>query len=1039
MYTPKDKIRGFATYYHLILWTIILSWTFICGLYAHREVDYEYSEIINRAEAIAKNQLKQWKRLREWTDVYGGVYVPEGSVEVYDPHLYQNLPTRITSDGSTLQRIHADYFIRHLTKKINTTSDTIIKIARRSSNPEEEAILNWDQSVIKELENGAAVLTKIIDEADQTLLRVVRPIYTKPECMSCHANEIHENEKVLAGVYTEASISEPWNAHWPNVFSRVLWIFLIYGLGIVGIVGVSYYVGRGRKSEKENHDLLQCITTSANDAIIMLNPKGNISFWNQAAEEVFGYKESDVIGKDLHLLLAPRRYYHKFMNSFPHFKSTGEGGAINQTVELEAINSKGFEFPIEVSLGSVYLNKAWHAIGVVRDIRDRKAIQKQLENALEEAKEASVVKSRFLANMSHEIRTPMNGIIGMTNLLLKTDLKPEQKEFAETTLNCANGLLTIINDILDFSKIEAGKLDLETIDFDLRLALKDANRMLAVKAEEKGIEYTCIIQPEVPSLLKGDPGRLRQVLTNLVGNALKFTEKGEVGVHVSVENEDDDSAILRFTIRDTGIGIEENKIESLFEAFSQEDSSIVRKFGGTGLGLAISKQIVGLMGGRIRVTSKKGIGSTFWFTARFTKQKLAKKPSSVKEDIQDTKVLIVDDNRTNRTLLKNLLTAWNCRHDEVSGGKKALELLLSAANDGMPFEVAIIDMQMPEMDGETLGRQIKANEILNSAKLIMMTSMGERGDAQRFAEAGFSAYLTKPVDESDLHDCICAVLGRAVERDLTEASEIITRHALAERKKTNVKILLAEDNRINQKVALKMLEGLGYVADIAENGKEVIEILRNTDYDIVFMDVQMPEIDGIEATRLIRTDNRITNPRVPIVAMTAHAMKEDREMCLQAGMDDYISKPVSAEEILEKLEKWVDGKRRQIEEYVEPDNKLNNNVFDCDKFSDRVGGDEEVMREIIQMFIEDSEERITKFDESFTAGDMESAAKVAHAMKGSCSNICANRLYKIAMKLEKIAKNEDQREAESMLGSLREEMDLFLRAVEDYGFMPATD
>jgi PAS domain S-box-containing protein len=708
----------------------------------------------------------------------------------------------------------------------------------------------------------------------------------------------------------------------------------------------------------------------------------NKASWSAALYSIYGIEPEDLIPSFEGYLALVHPDDRDFVSgAVTKVLQERNPGSYEHRIILPDQSVRHHHVNIKIAFGAV--GQPVKLFGTAQDITDRIKLENELKEARDAAIESARLKSEFLANMSHEIRTPMNGVLGMTALLLDSDLNADQSEVAKTIRSSGDALLTIINDILDFSKIEAGKLEFEIVDFDLRNVVEETVELLAERARAKGLEFASLIYRDVPTGLRGDPGRLRQVLTNLVGNALKFTEQGEVIVRAEKENESETALTIRFTISDTGIGISEAAQANLFQAFTQADGSMTRKYGGTGLGLSISKQLVEMMGGKMGVTSRPGAGSVFWFTTNLEKQpQPAAPPAPPVESLKKLRALIVDNNATNRQILSHQLGSWGMIHNEAESGSQALALLKAAAAKGAGYDLAILDLLMPGMDGFELARAIKSDPNIAKVHLVLLTSAGVRGDGATASAAGIAAYLTKPVRQAQLFACLTMVVSNSSP---ATGSSLVTRHTLRESKRTSNKlILLADDNIVNQKVAVRQLQKLGYRADAVANGFEAIEALSRISYDLVLMDCQMPEMDGYEATAEIRRLEGTTR-HTPIVAMTANALTSDREKSLAAGMDDHLTKPVKQEALARVLDKFFASAGESVSTVEVSAPELLAPV-DLNRLHEAMGDDPEAILEILNLYHTGMAESLLKLDAAISSGDAGEVAMLAHNCVGTSAN-----------------------------------------------------
>ena len=751
-----------------------------------------------------------------------------------------------------------------------------------------------------------------------------------------------------------------------------------------------------RQSEEKFRTLFE----ESKDVIYFSGSGGKWIDVNQAGVELFGFPSKEKLLEssflDLYVNPESRKQFLEttsqqiFVKDYPMVLKRRDGRQVDVLISGRAVKNEQGE------------NIGFR--GMMHDITERKKAEEEIRWARDEAESANRMKSAFLANMSHEIRTPMNGVLGMATLLLDTELTPIQREYSETVHSSAEALLTVINDILDFSKVEAGRLELDKTDFDLHRCIEDTVELLALQAQQKGLEFVCMIDDDVPDYVEGDPGRLRQILTNLIGNAVKFTEHGEVTVRIRMKSLTEEAVVLYGEVRDTGIGIAREDQSRLFTPFTQVDASTTRRFGGTGLGLSISRKLVEMMGGEIGMESEIDRGTRFWFTVFLSPAKSRSLQSTSPGTISGRRMLVVDDNETNRKLLEMLLTGWGCRCETAADSRAALEKLRSARQSGDPFDVALLDMEMPIMNGEDLGRAIKQDKALSPTRLVMLTSLGERGEAHRLLQIGFSGYLPKPVRREQLYQCLKTVMGRPAG-GAASAQPLVTRHLLAEQRNGSRRVLIVEDNLVNQKVARGLVEKLGLLAEVASNGREALDMMVRSRYDLVLMDCQMPVMDGYEAATLLRKpDTGTLDPNVPVIAMTAHTMKGDREHCLQSGMDDYVSKPVKPSELAAAIERWLDRKHSAVrKEAAVPSRSRDDDGgdFDLNEFLDRMMGDETLADTVIAAFLEDTPKQMSAFKHALAADDAAAAQRIAHSIKGAAGNMACPRLHRAAESVER--------------------------------------
>jgi PAS domain S-box-containing protein len=808
---------------------------------------------------------------------------------------------------------------------------------------------------------------------------------------------------------------------------------------ITGLVGIGRDITDRKRAEAEllrEKKFLEALNQNSPAAVIVLDTQENIVSCNPAFEQLYGYTCAEIVGKNLdELITTPEALNDAHLYTQQAKVGSVHGIGKRRQKDGKLVTVEIFGVPIVVEGTKIATLAIYHDIT-------------ELDQARKEAEQANRAKSEFLANMSHEIRTPMNGVIGMLELALDTPLTDEQRDYLSVSLQSAENLLALINDILDFSKIEAQRLELEKIDFDLRNTVEDLAQMMAQRAQDKGLELVCLIHPDLRTNLKGDPTRLRQILVNLVGNAIKFTHQGEVVIRAEPREQNQTHTTVTFSVHDTGVGIPKEQTTLVFDRFTQADGSTTRQYGGTGLGLTICKQLVEAMGGKIGVESQPGVGSIFWFTVTFEKQvpKAYIEPSTKPIlELQKLHILGIDDNATNRMVLAKMVEGFGCRIETAPGGAKGIEMLRNARREGDPFRLVLLDMQMPEMDGEQTAEQIKSDPLTHDVQIIILTSIGQRGDATRLEALGCAAYLHKPIKQQMLYEAISTVLTLTTSKK----PRLVTRHLISEQRRQGLRILLAEDNPINQKLAVILLQKAGYSVDAVENGLHALEKVQNEHYNAVLMDVQMPDLDGFETTRRIRKWEEGRNHHVPIIAMTAHALKGDRELCLEAGMDDYVPKPLEPKVLFNTLDHWVQTEKSGDGVGLDQPNILTHteknspfvSPFEVETLDDktpmnldtalpRFYNDRSFFLEMCHDLVAHMPDRMQAIKHALQTNNANDLFRLAHNLKGVSANFSAEPVTRVAAQIEALGKNEDISNAAILVKQLEIEVERLLNYCE---------
>ncbi len=856
------------------------------------------------------------------------------------------------------------------------------------------------------------------------------------------------NEELGFGMATEINIDEAFQ----SFYSTRNTVLFVLGVTVALSLALSVGLFRSRKQAvvfaegmAESEAKIRAILETASSAIITINDKGIIQSVNPATESQFGHSSDYLIGKNIKILM-PEPYHNNHDGYIGRYIVSGEKRVIGKWVEIKALKKDGTVFPVEINVAEVWVGKSRHFTALMHDITESKRIEEELQGAKNDAVAASKAKSDFLASMSHEIRTPMNAIIGMADLLGDTNLSHDQKEYVDIFRNAGENLLRLINDILDISKIEAGHLELENTDFNLSELIETTSEVMAMRAHGKGLELNYTFKEDVPIHLVGDPNRLRQIFVNLIGNSIKFTEKGEIVLGIEIDETSNGNPVLRFSVADTGIGVADEKKNKIFENFKQADSSTTRKYGGTGLGLSITKELVEKMGGRIWIEDNNDKGCVFYFTARFMRQERRERRKKQRQPLPEIKglnVLVVDDNSTNLLVMREILKKWDINVTEAMDGISALTELVLSKKSGVQFDLILLDCRMPGMGGFEVAEKIKQDPDLAGVAVMMMTADDRSGNIEKAKSLDISRYIVKPVKRSVLYNTIITALADkmpslADEQTDDEEDRDAAESAEETEKQRALHILLAEDDVVNQKLAVKTLELKGHSVEIANNGKEAVKMAFAGNFDLILMDGNMPVMDGFDATVAIREKEKAKGGHIPIIALTALAFKEDKQKCIDAGMDGYVTKPIRRKELLKALKEIVPSaepvqQKREVETTQTKDaGRSDEVIFDEAEALDRAADDKEFLKEIIEVFLDETPIHMAEIKQAVDGKDGEALRKSAHKLAGSLSGFAAKAAMETASQVEAMGKAGKVDEAESAFEVLNKDMEKLIDTLTQY-------